>query len=231
MNIFDLNRTDYRHIPDDKSLSDKVKFCDKLDVYKTIKCVVKELLIPRIFALEDQLSGIIQKHGEKVVKRRINGKIVGEISIAEQYRVYEKRLRTRRCRLARISLSFRYAEDVRKYDDLSDLVYSAVSLLSIEANIANDVRHLFRNEVEEVGKDTVCSSTIPYKINPKDLENVVSFWETSFPRALPYILGQATEHQGDSTNEKPSYYAFELLCDVCYATKKLENALRTLDFN
>src|SRR5256885_1607566 len=54
---------------------------------------------------------------------------------------------------------------------LTDLGYAAESCFSVLANLADDMRHLHRSEIGEVQEqdsaETVGSSTMPHKLNPK----------------------------------------------------------------
>ena len=165
------------------------------------------------------------------MRRRIDGLCVGKIGAKEVFTGYARRLGNRVHDFGRLHFDF---DDWRRYDRLSDVVYCAVSILSIEANIANDIRHLFRSEIEEAAhkkfaKERVGSSTMPHKVNPVEYEQIISLWKAYLPLVTSAILGQISEHQGDSTNEQLQYQAFELVCCLSYTTKRLELAINNLN--
>src|SRR3989338_4948413 len=85
-----------------------------------------------------------------------------------------------------------------------DYLNSVVSAFGILANLADDMRHLQRNEIAEVGEffeaKQVGSSTMPQKRNPINFENVKSMWKEFMPRMATIYMDQISEHQRDLTN-------------------------------
>ena len=62
-------------------------------------------------------------------------------------------------------------------------MHALISTLGVLADLADDMRHLQRTEIGEVGEafgaDQVGSSTMPHKRNPWNFENVKSMWKPS----------------------------------------------------
>lgn len=97
----------------------------------------------------------------------------------------------------------------------SDFVDSIISSFGVLANFADDMRHLQRTEIGEVGepfeKEQVGSSTMPQKRNPINFENIKSAWKKFMPQAISVHLDQVSEHQRDLTNSLSQRYIPELL--------------------
>jgi adenylosuccinate lyase len=116
---------------------------------------------------------------------------------------------------------------------VADYVYSLVSCWGILANLADDFRHLLRNEIHEIGDriesdpqtEVVGSSTMPHKINPKDFENVKSLWKAYMPRITTVLMDQISEHQRDLTNSASGRFVTELVAAFAYAVRRLTLAL------
>lgn len=242
-NIGPISPLDYRYIRIDEELKIKVKKYDHLNILSKIKKIIPELVIPRLDSLEKILFDIAKENKYKQIPKRVDGKHQGKITLKKVFENYAKRLVIREEDIKMVASNFKhlitpykYLGGIQQNDMLSDLIYFSVSTLSVEANIANDIRHQFRSEIEEYKfkdwpEDRVGSSTMPHKINPAEYEKIVSLWKTYLPRVNSAILGQVIEHQGDSTNEHVPYDAFEVLCCLSYTTKSLENALKNLKIN
>ena len=85
-----------------------------------------------------------------------------------------------------------------------DYLNSVISAFGVLANLADDMRHLQRSEIGEVGEffeaKQVGSSTMPQKRNPINFENVKAMWKEFMPRIVTMYLDQISEHQRDLTN-------------------------------
>lgn len=236
MRRFDsISPIDYRYLPKDVELLRKIRGYRDLDILTKLKRIVPELVVPRLYSLEAELIDIAVENKDKRVPKRVDGKHVGKTTVGEVFRGYAGRLESRIRGIEGIPLDLD-TEEAQRNDQISDLVYFSVSALSVEANIANDIRHLFRSEIGEFSHKTfpgerIGSSTMPHKQNPSEYEQIVSLWKAYMPRLTSAVLGQITEHQGDSTNEELPYYAFELECGLCYATKSLKDVLKNLKIN
>src|SRR5690606_694848 len=73
-----------------------------------------------------------------------------------------------------------HATQVVEPEYLADFLHAVVSTFGVLANLADDMRHLQRTEIAEVGEafdpDQVGSSTMPHKRNPWNFEHVKSLW-------------------------------------------------------
>jgi adenylosuccinate lyase len=226
----------YRYIPEDLELYEKVNLYNNLDALTRLNRVLPEVVIPRLDSLNSQLLEIANKNKDKQIPKRVNGKHVGKITIQEIFAGYAKRLANRTNSIKEIPLNFDKLEGSQLNDQISDLIYFEISAFSVEANIANDIRHHFRSEIGEFshktfGEERVGSSTMPHKRNPVEYERIVSLWKAYLPRATSAILYQVVEHQGDSTNKNLPHQAYELSLALSYATRYLENALKNLEIN
>jgi adenylosuccinate lyase len=89
-------------------------------------------------------------------------------------------------------------------EQLVRLMNEIITVCGVMANLADDMRHLQRTEIGEVGEefrsDQVGSSTMPQKRNPINFENVKSLWEVVMPRMMTIYMNQISEHQRDLTN-------------------------------
>lgn len=232
MNRFDhVNPLAFRYLPNDPELASKVRECTEGDPFLKTKWISREMVVPRLHALEDRLHMVVNEQGNRQIQRRIDSICVGTISVGGVFTDYARRLVSRVQDFEQLSSD---VEDLQRYDHLSDIIYHAVSTFSVEANIANDIRHLFRSEIEEAAhkefaKERVGSSTMPHKRNPVEYEQIISLWKAYLPTVTSAILCQIREHQEDATNEQLPHQAFELVCCLAYTTKRLELALNNLD--
>lgn len=120
-------------------------------------------------------------------------------------------------------------------EPIVDFMHSLISTFGVLANIADDFRHLMRSEINEilikVTKEYVGSSTMPHKINPKDFENIKSFWKTFCPRMITCYMDQISEHQRDLTNSASQRFTNELLAGLAFAVDKLYTTLSNITIN
>jgi adenylosuccinate lyase len=120
---------------------------------------------------------------------------------------------------------------------VSDFVYALTSCWGIMANLADDFRHLLRNEIHEIGTRTetdprsqiVGSSTMPHKVNPKDFENVKSLWKAYMPRMVTVLMDQISEHQRDLTNSASGRFVTELVTAFAYTVRRLGDAVAGIE--
>jgi len=115
---------------------------------------------------------------------------------------------------------------------LTDYCHAIVSCFGVLANLADDMRHLQRSEIQEVaeafGEKQVGSSTMPHKRNPINFENVKSMWKTFMPRMTSVYLDQICEHQRDLTNSASSRFVPELLAGLYLATLRMDKVMSKL---
>ncbi|HEY4474162.1 MAG TPA: lyase family protein [Candidatus Paceibacterota bacterium] len=104
--------------------------------------------------------------------------------------------------------------------------------MGILANLSDDMRHLQRTEIGEVGeefsKDQVGSSTMPQKRNPINFENVKSIWKIIAPRMTTAFMDQVSEHQRDLTNSASARTYAETIAYTVSAAKRLTRTMEKL---
>jgi adenylosuccinate lyase len=124
------------------------------------------------------------------------------------------------------------ASQIVQPEYITDMGYAVQSCFSVLANLADDIRHLARSEIgevqEETSADTVGSSTMPHKVNPKNFENIKSLWKAYMPRMVTLFMDQISEHQRDLTNSASQRFLPELLTAFDYCTVRLKRAMSAL---
>jgi len=102
----------------------------------------------------------------------------------------------------------------------------------VMANLADDMRHLQRSEIDEVresfGKEQVGSSTMPQKRNPISFEQVKSLWKIGVARMQTVYMDQLSEHQRDLTNSASSRTYGEIIIYAVVMAKRLAKAMKGL---
>ncbi len=102
----------------------------------------------------------------------------------------------------------------------------------ILANLADDLRHLQRSEIQEVreffAEDQVGSSTMPQKRNPWNCEHIKSLWKEFSPRVLTFFMDQISEHQRDLTNSASGRFIAEFLTGFALASSRMLSVLEGL---
>lgn len=113
---------------------------------------------------------------------------------------------------------------------LLDYMHTLISTFGVLANFSDDMRHLQRTEIGEVGEyfeaDQVGSSTMPQKRNPINYENVKSMWKAFMPRMMTSYLDQISEHQRDLTNSASSRFLPEIMVGLYLSVNRLERVCR-----
>ncbi|MBI2558183.1 adenylosuccinate lyase [Candidatus Woesearchaeota archaeon] len=109
---------------------------------------------------------------------------------------------------------------------------SVVSAFGVLANLADDMRHLQRSEIGEVGEffeaKQVGSSTMPQKRNPINFENVKSMWKEFMPRMSTVYMDQISEHQRDLTNSASMRFIPEILAGFYVSVARLNKVMSNL---
>jgi len=115
---------------------------------------------------------------------------------------------------------------------LTRLLCEVTIVAGILANLSDDMRHLQRTEIAEVGEEfeaaQVGSSTMPQKRNPINFENAKSFWKIVAPRILTVFMDQISEHQRDLTNSGSARTYGEIVAYVVSAAKRLTRTMQKL---
>ena len=125
-----------------------------------------------------------------------------------------------------------HATQVVEPEYILDYIHALVSAFGVLANFADDVRHLQRTEIGEVGEafdaTQVGSSTMPHKRNPWNYEHVKSLWKTFAPRIMTVYMDQISEHQRDLTNSASARFTAELIAGFSAAVDRLTRVTKKL---
>lgn len=125
-----------------------------------------------------------------------------------------------------------HATQIVEPEYMTDLLHAVVSAFGVLANFADDIRHLQRTEIAEVGEEfrpgQVGSSTMPHKRNPWNFENVKSMWKAYMPRMMTVYLDQISEHQRDLTNSASGRFTAEMLAAYVLTCQRLIRVTRRL---
>lgn len=115
---------------------------------------------------------------------------------------------------------------------LVEYITCVISAFGVLANLADDMRHLQRSEIGEVGEffqsKQVGSSTMPQKRNPINFENVKSMWKEFMPRVLTIYMDQVSEHQRDLTNSASMRFIPEILAGFYVSVARLNKVMPEL---
>jgi len=141
-------------------------------------------------------------------------------------------------RVEEISLSFLDLKPSEHSTQLVEPEYVLRLLLELNvafgvlANLADDLRHLQREEIDEIresfGQAQVGSSTMPQKRNPWNSEHVKSLWKAFSPRVMTFFMDQISEHQRDLTNSASERFSVEFLAGFGAAANRMLKVLKTL---
>ncbi|MCI0411479.1 adenylosuccinate lyase [bacterium] len=187
----------------------------------------------------------VSRLGGRVLKleqacRSLRGKFSGPVGAhnALSLAVGNRALSFERDLLAKLGLEpspTGISSQLTEQEPVTDLAYTAVSMMGILANFADDMRHLYRTEIGEIKEkfqpERVGSSTMPHKVNPKDFENVKSFWKAYVPRLTTVLMDQISEHQRDLTNSASGRFLTELFAAADYAIYRTANVVRQIEVN
>ncbi|MFH1590803.1 MAG: lyase family protein [archaeon] len=125
-----------------------------------------------------------------------------------------------------------HATQIVEPEFMADYMHAVITAFGVLASLSDDMRHLQRSEIAEVGeafaKNQVGSSTMPHKRNPINFENVKSMWKAFMPRMITSYLDQPSEHQRDLTNSASSRYHAETVAALYLSTRRLEKSMAKL---
>lgn len=117
-------------------------------------------------------------------------------------------------------------------EPLMRLLSETITMTGILANIARDMRHLQRSEIDEVAEEfgdaQVGSSTMAHKKNPISFENIESLWKVLVGRATTMHLDQISEHQRDLTNSASMRTYPEIVNYAVYMVRRLNRTMKKL---
>ena len=115
---------------------------------------------------------------------------------------------------------------------LTRLLCEVTIAAGVMANLADDMRHLQRTEIGEVGeafgKDQVVSSTMPQNRNPINFEKSKSGWKTIVGRIVTVFMDQISEHQRDLTNSASGRTYGEIVAYAVSMAARLDRTMRKL---
>ncbi|HLG24533.1 MAG TPA: lyase family protein [Candidatus Nanoarchaeia archaeon] len=121
---------------------------------------------------------------------------------------------------------------VVEHEFMADYVHAIVTAFGVISDLADDMRHLQRNEIAEVGeyfdKKQVGSSTMPQKRNPINFENVKSMWKQFMPRMVTVYMDQNSEHQRDLTNSASMRFTPEIMAGFFVSVIRLNKAMSSI---
>lgn len=126
-----------------------------------------------------------------------------------------------------------YSTQIAPPDNMIRLIDEMAIAAGVMANLAHDMRHLQRTEINEVRerfeKGQTGSSTMAHKRNPWNFENVVSMHKQVLAQAMNANLNIASEHQRDLTDSASSrFYTIPLAC-VAAMSKRLNHIMSKIE--
>jgi adenylosuccinate lyase len=115
---------------------------------------------------------------------------------------------------------------------VTDYVHALLAAFGVLASLADDMRHLQRTEIAEVGEafeaQQVGSSTMPHKRNPWNFENVKSLWKAFAPRMTTVYMDQLSEHQRDLSNSASGRFVPETIVALVSCTRRMTRIMGKL---
>lgn len=115
---------------------------------------------------------------------------------------------------------------------VTDFIHALISCFGVLANLADDMRHLQRTEINEVAEEfqaeQVGSSTMPHKRNPWNFENVKSMWKEFMPRMITVYQDQISEHQRDLSNSASQRWLPEIIVGLTASVTRLTRIMGRL---
>ena len=141
---------------------------------------------------------------------------------------FERRL------LARVSLTPSFTStQIAHPEPALAVLHHLMAAFGVLANLADDLRHLQRSEINEVAegyaeKSQVGSSAMPHKRNPITWENVKSLWKVFMPQIMTFYLDQVSEHQRDLSNSASARFMPRLLMGLAVAASRTRKGLTGL---
>jgi len=125
-----------------------------------------------------------------------------------------------------------YSTQIVEAEFMTDYIHALISTFSVLASLADDMRHLQRTEIAEVGEafesEQVGSSTMPHKRNPWNFENVKSMWKAFVPRMQTVYADQLSEHQRDLSNSASGRFLPEIIVALVCTVKRLHRVMSRL---
>jgi adenylosuccinate lyase len=127
----------------------------------------------------------------------------------------------------------RYSKQIVEPEYLLRLLLEVNVAFGILANLADDLRHLQRSEIDEVREyfapTQVGSSTMPQKRNPWNCEHIKSLWKAFSPRVMSFFLDQVSEHQRDLSNSASGRFVPEFLAGFVLAVDRSTSVVEKME--
>lgn len=113
---------------------------------------------------------------------------------------------------------------------LLEYLQTLIQIMGVLADFADDMRHLQRTEISEVGEffsqQQVGSSTMPQKRNPINYEHIKSLWKATLPKLQTCYLDQLSEHQRDLTNSASQRFYSDIPIALFHVLKRANQVLQ-----
>lgn len=128
-----------------------------------------------------------------------------------------------------------YSTQMVEPEYLLRLLLEYNTAFGIIANLADDLRHLQRSEIDEVREffsaTQVGSSTMPQKRNPWNCEHVKSLWKAFSPRVMSFYMDQISEHQRDLSNSASARFQADFIAGFAAATARMKKIIAGMSVN
>jgi adenylosuccinate lyase len=128
-----------------------------------------------------------------------------------------------------------YSTQMVEPEYLLRLLLEYNTAFGIIANLADDLRHLQRSEIDEVREffsaTQVGSSTMPQKRNPWNCEHVKSLWKAFSPRVMSFYMDQISEHQRDLSNSASARFQADFIAGFAAAAARMKKIIAGMSVN
>lgn len=185
------------------------------------------------------IAGYVDRLGDRIeflrgVANDLRGKISGAVGAYNASSlIFDDPLGFERDVLAELGLKpAMHSTQIAKPEYVTDLAHGLISTFGVLADLADDMRHLQRTEISEVGEAfaaaQVGSSTMPHKRNPWNFENVKSMWKEFAPRMQTVYADQLSEHQRDLTNSASGRFLPEIIVGLTSSIRRMTRVMSRL---
>lgn len=186
------------------------------------------------------LSGYVNRLGESMQQIRsladeLRGKFSGAVGAYNALSVFvDDPLRFEEAVLAYVDLKpARQSTQIVPADAVVRLLDELAITANIMANLAHDMRHLQRSEINEVrekfDKGQTGSSTMAHKRNPLNFENIISMSKQVTAQIVNANLNISSEHQRDLTDSASSRFYGVAVAVTASMLERLERVMSKLE--
>jgi len=188
------------------------------------------------------ISEYVSRLGETMqaledLTKELQGKFSGAVGAYNALSIFIKEpLAFEAAVLAKVGLQpAAYSTQILPPERMVRLIDELVITAGIMANLAHDMRHLQRTEINEVQekfeKGQTGSSTMAHKRNPWNFENVVSLSKQVIAQSVNANLNLSSEHQRDLTDSASSRFYMLVPALVAHMTSRLDRIMSKLEVN